>query len=96
MPGGLGGVGKDSHNRSHWRDSGKLSSSDDDDDGNCDDGDYNDEKSPNHVLQSTTASPVSHPAEQIRQFLESDSASWHPCSPEYVNYALALLVFAVR
>ena len=50
----------------------------------------------NHFLQSTTASPVSHPAEQIRQFLESDSASWHPCSPEYVNYALALLVFAVR
>ena len=46
-------------------------------------------------LQSTTVSPVSHPAEQIRQFLESDSA-WHPCSPEYINYALALLVFAVR
>ena len=40
-------------------------------------------------------SPVSHPAEQIRQFLQSDS-SWHPCSAEYINYALALLVFAVR
>jgi len=43
----------------------------------------------------TTSSPVSHPAEQIRKFLESD-ASWHPCSAEYINYALALLVFAVR
>ena len=43
----------------------------------------------------TQASVVSHPADQIRKFLEAETA-WHPCSAEYINYALALLIFAVR
>ena len=38
---------------------------------------------------------MSHPADQIRKFLEAET-DWFPCSPEYINYILALLVFAVR
>jgi len=45
--------------------------------------------------ESITAASVNHPADQIRKFLESETA-WHPCSAEYLNYALALIVFAVR
>ena len=44
---------------------------------------------------STTQAPYLHPAEKIRDYLEADDP-WHPCSPEFVNYALALLVYAVR
>ena len=36
-----------------------------------------------------------HPTNQIRLQLESD-APWYPCSVEYLNYALALLIFSVR
>ena len=43
----------------------------------------------------TQASVVSHPADQIRKFLEAETL-WHPSSAEYINYALALLIFAVR
>ena len=31
---------------------------------------------------------------KIVHFLGDDT--WHPCSPEFVNYALALLVYSVR
>ena len=67
------------------------------------------------LLQSATLAPaVSHPADQIRKFLEAETAWYvryylsifyifisthiyrYPCSAEYLNYALALLVFAVR
>ena len=47
------------------------------------------------ILQTITKSSVSHPADQIRKFLEAET-DWFPCSPEYINYILALLVFAVR
>ena len=48
------------------------------------------------MLQTVTkASVVSHPADQIRKFLEAETA-WYPCSAEYINYAIALLIFAVR
>ena len=47
-------------------------------------------------MQSTTAgTPVHHPADQIRRFLEQEGV-WEPFSAEYINYGLALLVFAVR
>ena len=48
------------------------------------------------TVQGVTPATVSHPAEQIRKFLSEDSAAWQPCSPEFLNYALALLVFAIR
>ncbi len=48
------------------------------------------------VVKSTTVgTPVHHPADQIRRFLEQEGV-WEPFSVEYINYALALLVFAVR
>ena len=40
-------------------------------------------------------SPVNHPADQIRKFLEQDTP-WTPFSAEFINYALALLVFSIR
>ena len=40
-------------------------------------------------------SPVNHPADQIRKFLEQDTP-WTPFSAEFINYALALLVFGIR
>ena len=71
------------------------------------------------LLSATLAPAVSHPADQIRKFLEAETAWYvrlylsistqissylhisthiyrYPCSAEYLNYALALLVFAVR
>merc|ERR1711892_1061203 len=36
-----------------------------------------------------------HPTHEIRQQLEFDYL-WHPCSVEYLNYALAILIFSVR
>jgi hypothetical protein len=44
---------------------------------------------------STTQAPFHHPAAQIRAYLAAED-NWWPCSPEFVNYALALLVFSVR
>ena len=44
---------------------------------------------------STTQAPFHHPAAQIRAYLAAED-NWWPCSPEFINYALALLVFAVR
>lgn len=39
--------------------------------------------------------PYHHPAAQIREYLE-EQEPWWPVSPEFANYALALLVYAVR
>ena len=43
----------------------------------------------------TTPTPFHHPAAQIREYLEAED-TWWPCSPEFINYALALLVYSVR
>ena len=43
----------------------------------------------------TTPTPFHHPAAQIREYLEAED-TWWPVSPEFLNYALALLVYSVR
>ena len=43
----------------------------------------------------TTPTPFHHPAAQIREYLEAED-TWWPCSPEFLNYGLALLVYSVR
>lgn len=48
-----------------------------------------------HAESTTVGTPVHHPADQIRRFLESEGV-WEPFSAEYINYGLALVVFAVR
>ena len=44
---------------------------------------------------TTTQAPYAHPAAQIRDYLEKQD-QWWPVSPEFVNYALALIVYSVR
>ena len=48
-----------------------------------------------NATPQTTPPPFHHPAAQIREYLEAED-TWWPCSPEFVNYALALLVYSVR
>ena len=48
-----------------------------------------------NATASTTQAPFHHPAAQIRAYLAAEE-NWWPCSPEFINYALALLVFSVR
>ena len=48
-----------------------------------------------NATSTTTQAPYHHPAAQIRDYLEKQDP-WWPVSPEFVNYALALLVYGVR
>ena len=48
-----------------------------------------------NATASTTPPPFHHPAAQIREYLEAEE-TWWPCSPEFINYTLALLVYSVR
>ena len=48
-----------------------------------------------NATQTTTQAPYHHPAAQIRDYLEKQDL-WWPVSPEFLNYALALSVYAVR
>lgn len=48
-----------------------------------------------NATTSTTPAPFHHPAAQIREYLEAED-TWWPCSPEFINYGLALLVYSVR
>lgn len=48
-----------------------------------------------NISSTTTQAPYHHPAAQIREFLK-DQNSWWPCSPEFINYCVALLVYSVR
>ena len=49
----------------------------------------------NATLAATTPAPYHHPAAQIRTYLE-EMEPWFPVSPEFANYALALVVYSVR
>ena len=44
---------------------------------------------------NTTPAPFHHPAAQIREYLGAED-TWWPCSPEFINYGLALVVYSVR
>lgn len=48
-----------------------------------------------NATATTTQAPFHHPAAQIRDYLEKQDL-WWPVSPEFANYALALVVYAVR
>lgn len=48
-----------------------------------------------NATANTTPTPFHHPAAQIREYLEAEE-TWWPCSPEFINYSLALLVYSVR
>ncbi len=48
-----------------------------------------------NATPTTTPPPFHHPAAQIREYLEAEE-TWWPCSPEFINYILALLVYSVR
>jgi len=47
------------------------------------------------LTAQTTPAPYLHPAAQIRAYLE-EQEPWFPISPEFANYALASIVYAVR
>lgn len=48
-----------------------------------------------NMSSTTTQAPYHHPAAQIREYLEQQD-TWWPVTPEFLNYAVALLVYSVR